>query len=159
MEFQNMRDEFILAGLLISQILTGATAAAGQDAAEKPTHSPRGKGEGNASPNIVLILTDQQHAGMLSCAGNPWVKTPNMDRIAAGGARFERAYCSNPVCVPSRFSMFTGVMPSVIGMEDNSEIENPVPADILFHAMGNIFRRAGYVTAYAGKPIFRGSLE
>lgn len=101
-------------------------------------------------PNILLILTDQQHAGMLSCAGNPWVKTPNLDRLARMGARFERAYCGNPVCVPSRFCMMSGTMPSRIGMETN-DVSLPVPREILDDAMGNVFRRAGYQTVYGGK--------
>ncbi|MHC4557410.1 MAG: sulfatase-like hydrolase/transferase [Planctomycetota bacterium] len=62
-------------------------------------------------PNILLIITDQQHAGMTSCAGNRWLKTPAIDALAARSVRFERAYCSNPVCVPSRFSMMTAVLP------------------------------------------------
>lgn len=102
-------------------------------------------------PNILLIITDQQQAGMMSCTGNPWVKTPNLDRLASGGARFEKAYCTNPVCIPSRFSLFTGRMPSVIGMEDNEDARNPVSREILDHAMGTVFRDAGYRTAYAGK--------
>lgn len=101
-------------------------------------------------PNILLILTDQQHAGMLGCAGNPYVKTPNLDRLARMGARFERAYCGNPVCVPSRFCMMSGVMPSRIGMETN-QTGLPVPQEIFNDAMGSIFRRAGYQTVYGGK--------
>ena len=102
-------------------------------------------------PNILLIITDQQHAGMLSCAGNPHLKTPNLDRLARTGARFERAYCGNPICVPSRFSMMSGTMPSRIGMESNAEIGNAVPQAILDNAMGAVFRRAGYQTVYGGK--------
>jgi len=60
-----------------------------------------------AQPNILFIMTDQQHAGMMSCAGNPYVKTPALDSLAATGMRFERAYCANPVCIPSRFSMMS----------------------------------------------------
>ena len=71
---------------------------------------------GEDRPNILFIMTDQQHAGMMSCMGNKWLKTPAMDRMAASGIRFERAYATNPVCVPSRFSLQTGLMPSVIGM-------------------------------------------
>jgi arylsulfatase A-like enzyme len=63
-------------------------------------------------PNIIYIFTDQQHANMMSCAGNPWVKTPAMDYIAENGVRFTRAYCANPVSVPSRISMMTGRFPS-----------------------------------------------
>jgi len=102
-------------------------------------------------PNILFLFTDQQHAGMLSCAGNAHVRTPAMDSLAASGARFERAYCANPVCVPSRFGMMTGVLPSRIGMEDNSGVRLPVPPAILAHTLGRVFRRAGYETAYGGK--------
>jgi arylsulfatase A-like enzyme len=98
-----------------------------------------------ASPNILLIITDQQHAGMLSCAGNRYLQTPNLDNLARTGTRFERAYCGNPVCVPSRFCMLSGTMPSRIGMESNGEIGNEVPQEIFDHAMGTVFRCAGYV--------------
>lgn len=108
-------------------------------------------------PNVLLIMTDQQHAGMLSCAGNPWLKTPALDRIAATGMRFERAYCANPVCVPSRFSMFAGQMPSVIGLEGNGMLDRPLPDAIAKNTMGTVFRRAGYRTAYAGKVHLPGS--
>jgi len=109
---------------------------------------PAGKA---GKPNIVLILTDQQNASMLGCAGNRWLKTPAMDGLAATGARFERAFCANPVCVPSRFAMMTGVMPTRIGMDNNRDIGNPVPAHVMRHAMGAVFRNAGYETVYGGK--------
>jgi len=102
-------------------------------------------------PNVLVILTDQQHAGMLSCAGNRYLKTPALDGLAAGGVRFERAYCANPVCIPSRFSMFTGVMPSRIGMEHNQHGSNPVAPEIFHHTMGTVFSEAGYRTVYGGK--------
>lgn len=102
-------------------------------------------------PNVVFVFTDQQSAGMLGCAGNRYVKTPAMDSLAREGARFERACCANPVCVPSRFSMMTGVMPSRIGMEDNNGVSLRVPGEVLAHAMGRVFREAGYTTAYGGK--------
>lgn len=102
-------------------------------------------------PNILFIITDQQHADMMSCAGNRWLKTPAMDALAARGVRFERAYCGNPVCVPSRFCMMTGVMPSQIGMDRNGPASFPVPDGILQHSLGHIFRKAGYQTIYGGK--------
>ena len=55
---------------------------------------------------------------MMGCASNPHVHTPAIDSLAAGGVRFQRAYCSNPVCVPSRFSLMTGRMPSEIGLRE-----------------------------------------
>jgi arylsulfatase A-like enzyme len=112
-----------------------------------------------AKPNILLITTDQQHAGMLSCAGNAWVKTPALDRLAANGMRFERAYCANPVCVPSRFSMFSGLMPSVIGLGGNGILERPLPEAVAKITMGTVFRRAGYRTAYGGKVHLPGTVK
>jgi choline-sulfatase len=102
-------------------------------------------------PNVLLVITDQQHAGMMSCAGNPWVKTPAMDALAARGVRFERAYCGNPVCVPSRFTMMTGVLPSRIGMDRNGPASLPVADELLHNSLGHVFRRAGYQTVYGGK--------
>ena len=109
--------------------------------------------------NVLLIITDQQHAGMMSCTGNPWLKTPALDRIAADGVRFKRAYCANPVCVPSRFSMFTGQMPSVIGLGGNGMLDKPLPDAIAKNTMGTIFHRAGYRTAYGGKVHLPGSAK
>jgi hypothetical protein len=56
----------------------------------------------NRPPNILLIISDQQHADMMSCAGNNNLKTPAMDSLAREGFRFTNAYVTNPVCVPSR---------------------------------------------------------
>lgn len=102
-------------------------------------------------PNILVLITDQQHAGMLSCAGNRFVKTPAMDRLAAMGVRFQRAYAANPVCVPSRVAMMTGQMPSRFGMQSNAEARNQLPPEYLKQCLGWIFRGAGYRTVYGGK--------
>jgi choline-sulfatase len=102
-------------------------------------------------PNILLIITDQQHAGMMSATGNPWLKTPAMDQMAASGVSFERAYSANPVCVPARVSMMTGHFPSRFGMRSNAEARNQLPADALKQCLGWLFRNAGYETQYGGK--------
>jgi choline-sulfatase len=103
-------------------------------------------------PNILVILTDQQSAGMMSCAGNLHLKTPAMDSLARNGARFELAYCANPVCSPSRVAMTLGVMPSRIGMEANEDSKKAnVSESILRHSLGNVLRAGGYHTAYGGK--------
>ena len=89
---------------------------------------------------------------MLSCAGNSYVKTPNMDSLARSGVRFERAYVTNPVCSPSRMSLMTGRMPSAIGMECNEDGRHvAVPRPMLEASLGNAFRGAGYQTVYGGK--------
>jgi arylsulfatase A-like enzyme len=102
-------------------------------------------------PNVLLIVTDQQQAAMLSCAGNKYVKTPAMDSLADNGARFERAYASNPVCLPSRVSMMTGYMPSHFGIRSNSVRGVTIDEQTLARAMGSLFRAAGYQTVYGGK--------
>jgi len=58
--------------------------------------------------NILFVMYDQLRADYLSCAGHPTMRTPNMDRLAAKGVRFSRAYCQSPVCGASRMSFYTG---------------------------------------------------
>ena len=70
-------------------------------------------------PNILYIMTDQQTATAMSCAGNEEVHTPNMDRLAQRGVRFSNAYCSMPLSGPSRSSMFTGYTPGQVGLTEN----------------------------------------
>ena len=132
--------------VLLSIVLTAAAAVALVEAAWAAPSSAAG-----GRPNLLFIVTDQQHAGMMSCAGNQYVSTPAMDGLAATGARFERAYATNPVCIPSRVSMFTGQMPSHFGMRSNDEGRNQAPEAAVKQAMGWIFRNAGYETAFGGK--------
>ena len=100
-------------------------------------------------PNVLVFVTDQQRADWLGCAGNEILRTPNIDRIAAAGVRFARAYCANPVCMPSRATLLTGLLPSDHGVRANGINLSP-------HAvvLPEILRRAGYRTTLAGKPHF-----
>lgn len=112
-------------------------------------------------PNLLFIMTDQQHVRMMSCAGNAWLKTPAMDSLAREGIRFERAYCTNPVCAPSRISMVTGMMSCRLGADNNgaaSRIEG-LPPEVVENSMGNVMKRAGYDTFYGGKIHLCQSLE
>ncbi len=129
----NRRDFMVLAG--------GAAAAAGG------AFAAEGK-EGAERPNILIIMTDQQFAGAMGCAGNPDVKTPAMDELARKGARFESAYCANPLCVPSRTVMMTGKMPHETGIENNVDAKGGGFATPL---LGRYFADAGYDCGYAGK--------
>ena len=99
-------------------------------------------------PNIIYIMSDQQAATDMSCAGNNDVKTPNMDRLAERGMRFTNAYCTLPLSGPSRAAMWTGYMPSVIGMEEN---ETPLPDSIAVRTLGTLIENSGYDCALAGK--------
>lgn len=104
-------------------------------------------------PNVLYIMTDQQSYNMMSCMGNKWLNTPNMDKIASMGYRFDETYCANPVCMPSRFSLLTGHYSSEVGVKENtsaydaSKVKNIVSTD----ALGIIFQKAGYETLYSGK--------
>ena len=61
------------------------------------------------APNILFLLTDNQRNDLLGCAGNPIIKTPNIDQLAKSGVRFENAFCTSPICAASRASYLTGV--------------------------------------------------
>jgi len=100
--------------------------------------------------NILLILTDQQSAKMMSCDGNKYLSTPAIDSLAERGTRCDLAFAANPVCVPSRFSMFTGLYPSVIGQRSNP-YHGKLPDSIAENGLGYLIRKGGYEVAYAGK--------
>lgn len=69
-------------------------------------------------PNILFILTDDQGAWAMRCAGNTDIHTPNLDRIASQGYRFENFFCASPICSPARASLLTGRIPSAHGVQD-----------------------------------------
>lgn len=69
-------------------------------------------------PNIIFIMSDDQGAWAMHCAGTPELYTPNLDRIAASGMRFENFFCVSPVCSPARASLLTGKIPSAHGIHD-----------------------------------------
>lgn len=101
-------------------------------------------------PNILFIITDQQHSGMMSCTGNSQLKTPALDGLARDGIRFERTYVANPVCMPSRISMASGVMPGRLGVFSNA-MKAIVPPEVNDNSLGKLIQRAGYDTFYGGK--------
>ena len=100
-------------------------------------------------PNIIYIMTDQQAFDAMSCAGNPLVQTPALDRLAADGIRFEQAYCAYPLCVPSRAAMFSGRMPHEAGIFVNTRaVDNE---EFPFESLGRRLTDGGYKTHYVGK--------
>ena len=102
-----------------------------------------------AQPNIVFIMTDQHSADALSCRmGDRYLKTPALDRLAARGTFFSRAYTPNPLCMPARNSIFTGRYPHETGITDNTKTKLDASE---FVSMGTHFLQAGYQTAYFGK--------
>jgi N-acetylglucosamine-6-sulfatase len=99
-------------------------------------------------PNIVFILMDDLRWDDIGCAGHPFVKTPNIDRIAREGARFGNAFATTPLCSPSRASFLTGRYPHAHGIVDN------VDRSVLSHQLITfplLLHHAGYETGYVGK--------
>ena len=70
------------------------------------------EGSKPSKPNVLFILTDDMGWGDLSCYGNTEMKTPNIDRLAAEGARFTQFYVASPICSPSRVAYSTGCYPA-----------------------------------------------
>lgn len=101
-------------------------------------------------PNIILVTTDQQRTVSLSCYGSSFTSTPNLDRMAAEGLRFDRAYCASPTCTPARASLFSGQSLSRHGAWN---IGTNIPADVplLSHRLQSV----GYRTQAIGKLHFQ----
>jgi iduronate 2-sulfatase len=110
-----------------------------------------GWGAGHAAearPNVLFIVSDDLNC-FLGCYGDPLAKTPHIDRLAARGVRFERAYCAFPLCGPSRNSFLTGLHPNATGIQANGQIfRQAIPTQ---HSMPQAFRLAGYFAARIGK--------
>lgn len=96
--------------------------------------------------NFVIIMTDTQNKSMVGAYGDPWVDTPNLDRLAVEGIRFERAYTTCPLCTPARAGLFTGLHPQLAGAWCNNIATYRHVA-----LMGVIFRHYGFRAAYTGK--------
>lgn len=106
------------------------------------------------TPNILLIMCDQLRADVLSCYGQTELHTPNIDRIAQMGVRFERAYSQTPVCMPARHSLIAGKNAFETGFLDNAQ-KNP----IVDHPLAAVIRENGYYTCAVGKMHFVPVLE
>src|SRR4051812_15077716 len=98
--------------------------------------------------NVLFIAVDDLN-NCLSCYGHPVVKTPNIDRLAARGVRFDRAFCQYPLCNPSRISVLSGRRPDTtkIYLDGVPARANLPGIDLL----PEYFRRFGYFTAHVGK--------
>ncbi|MGI6704777.1 MAG: sulfatase [Clostridia bacterium] len=100
-------------------------------------------------PNVLLIMTDQHRADMMSCAGRWDVPTPNIDRIAVRGTRFTNAYCPYPVCLASRSSLLTGLYAHHTGAVNNTD-----RLDWRYRTIAHHFSDNGYLTGLIGKMHF-----
>ena len=129
-------------GLTRREFLIGAGAAA----ASLPFMNIGSALGAQKRPNFVFILTDDQRYDAMSCAGHPFLYTPNMDRIAKEGARFTNAFVTTSLCSPSRASFLTGRYAHSHGVRDNS-----TPFDDGIPTFPRLLQEAGYDTAFIGK--------
>ena len=130
----------------MSALVTLAACSSTPQPTEVACHAQR-------APNIILVVADDLGYGELGCYGQTKIRTPNIDRLAAEGARFTQFYSAAPVCAPSRAALMTGLHLGHSPIRDNSEIEpegqGPLPQSAT--TLADDLHAAGFVTACIGK--------
>src|SRR5262249_48490252 len=105
-------------------------------------------------PNVLWVVADDFAPYVCGAFGNKVVKTPNIDRLAAEGMRFDRAFCNSPVCTASRQSFLTGRYPRTLGV---TQLSTPLPQAET--TLSELLKKAGYDTAAIGKMHFNSALR
>ena len=111
-------------------------------------HAHAAAGDINNRPNIIFILTDDQRRDALRCAGNLIIHTPNMDRLAENGVRFEYAFVTTPICTASRASIFTGLYERKHRFTFGT---SPLARSFTDISYPRLMRQAGYRSGFIGK--------
>lgn len=109
-------------------------------------------------PNIIIIYTDDMGIGDLSCYNSGWVQTPNIDKLASEGLKFNNYYTASPVCSPSRVAITTGIFPTQLGIntflekrKNNAKYEQFDFLDPSNPSMARVLKKVGYKTGHIGK--------
>jgi choline-sulfatase len=125
------------------KLLQMAPAAAQMLLGQPPQHAA------NRRKNVLIVMSDQHKRDCLGAAGDRVAHTPNLDKLAGESIRFTSAYCSNPVCTPSRASLLTGLY-----THHHLSLNNSVPMPVDRRTIAHHFGNAGYTTALIGKMHF-----
>lgn len=123
---------------------TGAMVAGGLALGISPAQ--RAAAQPAARPNFLFIICDQMNLDAMSCLGNPYVRTPHLDRLAARGTLFMESHSTNPVCSPARSSLMTGRYTQETGV-----VRNELPIREGIPHIGEWLGNQGYETVYCGK--------
>lgn len=102
-------------------------------------------------PNIVFILSDQHNSQIMGSAGDPYARTPNLDKLYMAGTSLENCYCASPLCVPSRSALLSGLLPSKTGVFNNMQALPTNNATFV-----NALTVGGYETVLSGRMHFVG---
>jgi arylsulfatase A-like enzyme len=127
--------------------LSGASLPSARPSAIAPVPKPK--------YNVLFLISDDLRPE-LGCYGNPIIKTPNVDSLAARGTRFDRAYAQFPLCNPSRTSLLNGRYPTQTGVMDNNAYFRTKHPDYV--TLPQYFQKNGYATLRTGK-IFHGGID
>ena len=112
-----------------------------------PSCNSFGQNTGNKQPNIIYIMTDDHASHAMSCYGSKINQTPNLDRIANEGMRFNNSFCTNSICAPCRAVVLTGKYSHINGKINNSR----QAFDGSQQTFPKLLQKAGYQTALIGK--------
>jgi arylsulfatase len=137
----------------LTRLLTAMSALATLAACSSTPQPTEVACHAQRAPNIILVVADDLGYGELGCYGQTKIRTPNIDRLAAEGARFTQFYSAAPVCAPSRAALMTGLHLGHSPIRDNSEVEpegqGPLPQNAT--TLADDLHAAGFATACIGK--------
>ena len=130
-------------------VATTALGALATDRDALAVDAPIAPAARKSRPNLLILMSDQHKRSCMGVAGDPVAVTPNLDRLAHESVQFTSAYCTNPVCAPSRASILTGRWTHNLEATDNAK-----PYSHRHKTIADQFRAAGYMTSLIGKMHF-----